>query len=95
MTYRSSNLTNDTHKDVRKDIARLAGVSTGNVTKVKQILDSVTPEVQERLLRSEVSIHRAWQWRTRPREGTARCLVEPSISRGHQQDDRPAAQSAR
>ena len=65
----SSNLTNDTRKDVRKDIARLAGVSTGNVTKVKQILDSVTPEVQERLLRSEVSIHRAWQWRTRPRKG--------------------------
>ena len=65
----SSNLTNDTHRDVRKDIARLAGVSTGNVTKVKQILDSVIPEVQERLLRSEVSIHRAWLWRTRPRKG--------------------------
>ena len=65
----SSNLTNDTRRDVRKDIARLAGVSTGNVTKVKQILDSVIPEVQERLLRSEVSIHRAWLWRTLPPKG--------------------------
>ena len=59
----SSNLTNDARRDVRKDIAGLAGVSTGNVTKVKQILDSVIPEVRERLLRGEVSIHRAWQWR--------------------------------
>ena len=38
----SSNLTNDARqRDVRKDVARVAGVSTGNVTKVKQILDSV------------------------------------------------------
>ena len=59
----SSNLTNDTRRDVRKDIARIAGVSSGNVTKTKQLLDSVIPEVQERLLRGEVSIHRAWQWR--------------------------------
>ena len=59
-----SNLTNDACRDVREDIAGLAGVSTGNVTKVKQILDSVIPEIQERLLRGEVSIHRAWQWRT-------------------------------
>ncbi len=65
----SSNLTNDTRRDVRKDIAHVAGVSTGNVTKVKQILDSVILEVRERLLRGEVSIHRAWQWRTRPRKG--------------------------
>ena len=65
----SSNLTNDTRRDVRKDIARLADVSTGNLTKVKQILDSVIPEVRERLLRGEVSIHRAWLWRKRPRKG--------------------------
>ena len=65
----SSNLTNDTRRDVRKDIARLAGVSTGNVTKVKQILDSVILEVRERLLRGEVSIHRAWLWRKRPPKG--------------------------
>ena len=60
----SSNLTNVGRRDVRKDIAGVAGVSTGNVTKVKQILDSVMPDVRERLLGGEVSIHRAWQWRT-------------------------------
>ena len=60
----SSNLTTVARRDVRKDIAGVAGVSTGNVTKVKQILDSVMPDVRQRLLRGEVSIHRAWQWRT-------------------------------
>ena len=60
----SSKLTNHEHRDVRKNIAEAAGVSTGNVTKVKQILNSVIPELRERLLGSEVSIHRAWQWRT-------------------------------
>ena len=60
----SSNLTNDEHRDVRKDIARVAGVSTGNVTKVKQLLGSVIPATRGRLLQGEISIHRAWQWRT-------------------------------
>ena len=59
----SSNLTNDEHRDVRKEVARVAGVSTGSVTKVKQLLETVTSEIQERLLRGEVSIHKAWQWR--------------------------------
>ena len=58
-------LTKGSHVDVRADIARVAGVSTGNVTKVKQILRSGVREVRERLLRGEVSIHRASQWRTR------------------------------
>ncbi len=60
----SSNLTNDEHRDVRKDIARVAGVSTGNVTKVKQLLEFVIPKTRDRLLQGDVSIHRAWQWRT-------------------------------
>ena len=60
----SSNLTNAEHRDVRTAIASVAGVATGNVTKVKQLLDSVVPEVRERLVQGEVRIHRAWQWRT-------------------------------
>lgn len=60
----SSNLTKRASRDVRQDIARIAGVSTGNVTKVKQVVDSVIPAIRERLLRGDVSIHRAWQWRT-------------------------------
>ena len=65
----SSNLTNVGRRDVREDIARVAGVSTGNVTKVKQLLVTVIPETRERLVRGEVSIHRAWQWRTLPAKG--------------------------
>ena len=54
----------------------MAGVSTGNVTKVKQILNSVMPDVRERLLRGEVSIHRAWQWRTLSVNGQRDALWE-------------------
>lgn len=61
---RSSNLTKRASRDVRQEIARVACVSTGNVTKVKQVLDGVIPAIQERLIRGDVSIHRAWQWRT-------------------------------
>ncbi len=60
---RSSNLTNVGRKDVRAEIARIAGVSTGNVTKVKQLLETVIPEIREQLRRGAVRIHRAWQWR--------------------------------
>ena len=60
---RASNLTNVDRIDVRADIAHVAGVSTGNVSKVKQLLETVIPEIREWLRRGEVSIHRAWGWR--------------------------------
>ena len=75
-TKPSSKLTNVGRRDVRKDIAHLAGVSTGNVTKVKQLLDTVIPAVRERLLRGQVSIHRAWQWRTLTAKGQRDALWE-------------------
>jgi len=59
----SSNLTKQERTDVRKEIARISGVSTGNVTKVKQILESAAPEVRLALQRGIVRIHRAWKWR--------------------------------
>ncbi len=58
-----SMLTERVHRDVRSEIARLAGVCTGNVTKVKQILADVIPEVLVALRQGTVSIHQAWQWR--------------------------------
>ena len=99
----SSNLTNVGRRDVRKDIAGEAGVSTGNVTKVKQILESVMSDVRERLLRGEVSIHRAWQWRTLSASGQRDALWEHlhhgaikktigRLVRAHA-DDRPPARS--
>ena len=58
----SSNLTEDAMVDVRKEIAAAAGVSVGNATKVKQLVDTGHPELLEALRGSEVSIHRAWKW---------------------------------
>ncbi len=60
----SSKLTNAERTDVRQQIAREARVSTGNVTKVKQLLGTVIPEIRDGLLQGAVSIHKAWQWRT-------------------------------
>jgi hypothetical protein len=63
----SSKLTEDRRVDCRKQIATLAGVSTGNVTKVKQILRSdVVPELIEALRSGEIKIHRAWTLRKLP-----------------------------
>ena len=59
----SSQLTKAGPIDVRAEIARAAGVGAGNVTKVKQLLETATPAVREALRRGEIRIHRAWQWR--------------------------------
>ncbi len=59
----SSQLTKADAIDVRAKIARAAGVGAGNVTKVKQLLETATPAVREALRRGELRIHRAWQWR--------------------------------
>jgi hypothetical protein len=60
----ASNLTEDATVDVRKEIAAAAGVSVGNVSKVKQLAGIGHPELLEALRGSEVSIHRAWKWST-------------------------------
>ena len=51
-----------TEANVRKEIARAAGVSEGNVTKVDQMCDE-DPEVLKALASGEIRIHRAWLWR--------------------------------
>lgn len=58
----SSNLTEATIIDVRKEVAAAAGVSVGNITKVKQILASAIPEMISALKSGELSIHMAWEW---------------------------------
>jgi hypothetical protein len=58
----SSNLTEDAAVDVRKEVAASAGVSVGNVTKVRQLMGVAHQEVLEALREGEVSIHRAWKW---------------------------------
>ena len=59
----SSKLTEGEGLDIRSEVARAAGVSTGNVTKVKQIMKTPNSKLQEALRAGQISIHKAWQWR--------------------------------
>jgi hypothetical protein len=59
----SSILTKAERLDVRKEIARIAGVSVGNVTKVKQLIVTAHSDIIKALREKELSIHRAWLWR--------------------------------
>lgn len=59
----SSILTEAERLDVRKEIARIAGVSVGNVTKVKQLTTAAHSDIIKALREKELSIHRAWLWR--------------------------------
>jgi len=57
-----SNLAKAGKLDVRSEIAAAAGVSAGNVTKVKQLLANAHPDVLQSLRADEISIHCAWLW---------------------------------
>jgi ParB-like chromosome segregation protein Spo0J len=56
----SSNLPEAQKLDVRSEIAKIAGVSVGNVTKVKKLLHEGSVELQDAVRQGELSIHRAW-----------------------------------
>ena len=58
----SSQLTEADRLDVRFEIARAAGVSAGNVSKVKQLITRAIPELQDALRHGEIRIHRASEW---------------------------------
>ena len=64
----SSKLTEPERLDVRREIAVAAGVSVGNVTKVKQLQMAATAELLQALRSKEISIHRAWRWSKLPSE---------------------------
>ena len=78
----SSNLTEADRLDVRREIAKAAGVSVGNVTKVKQILLHANSSVQDALRDGELSIHRAWQWVNRTHEQQGQALWNYREERG-------------
>lgn len=52
--------------DVRSKIAAAAGVSAGNVSKVKQLTVHAPPSVLQALREGDVSIHRASLWLRTP-----------------------------
>jgi len=64
----SSNLTEADRLDVRSEIAVVAGVSTGNVSKVRQLASTAHPDLLEALRAGEISIHRASLWLQRPKQ---------------------------
>ena len=71
----SSKLTEAERVDVRSEIAAAAGVSLGNVTKVKQLMITACTELQGALRNGEVSVHRAWVWREMSCENQRRALM--------------------
>jgi hypothetical protein len=58
----SSNLTDHNRLDVRSQVATIAGVSAGNVTKVKQLRKTAEAAIEQAVRDGEISIHRAWLW---------------------------------
>ena len=81
-TKGSSRLTEAERVDVRSEIAAAAGVSLGNVTKVKQVMTTASTELQDALRNGEVSIHRAWLWREMSSENQRRALMVYRGERG-------------
>ena len=57
-----TNSTNLTPIDVRRLIANVAGTGTGNVDKVRTILQKAHPNITRALQTSHLRIHRAWTW---------------------------------
>lgn len=62
----SSKLTEAKRLDVRSKLADIAGVSMGNVSKVKFLVRAAHDNVLAALRSGEVSIHRAWTWSQKP-----------------------------
>lgn len=72
----SSNLTEDERIDVRREVAQIAGVGVGNVTKVKQSLPLICSEIRTALSLAEIRIHRAWLWRNKSHTEQRKALSE-------------------
>jgi hypothetical protein len=84
----SSHLTEAHRIDVRSEIASIAGVSTGNVTKAKQLKEKAHPRVEIAVRTGEISIHKGWQWsRLSPHE-QLRHLEEYQSRKGTNQTSR-------
>jgi hypothetical protein len=77
----SSNLT---EANVRKEVAKAAGVSVGNVTKVDQLRDAA-PQVLKALRTGDVRIHQAWLWRKLSTEQQQEQLRLYQVQRGLKQ----------
>jgi hypothetical protein len=68
--------------DVRIEVSRAAGVSAGNVSKVKQIQQSAIPQILEALLAREIQINRAATWSRSTPSAQERRLSDYRSERG-------------
>lgn len=84
----ASNLTEANALDVRSEVAAAAGVSTGNVTKVKQLKRMADPRIEQSVRAGQISIHRAWQWSRLPHQQQLRELEEYQSRKGTNQTSR-------
>jgi hypothetical protein len=78
----SSKLTTAQRVDTRQEVARLAGVSCGNVRKVKNILRHACSSLLQAVRTKEVSIHLADKWSYEPPAKQQEYLREFRIQRG-------------
>jgi ParB-like chromosome segregation protein Spo0J len=84
----SSNLTEAERVDVRSEIADVAGVSVGNVTKVKQLLRTAIQELVQAVRRGEISIHGAWLLSKEPPANQREKLALPQCKKKIKKDMR-------
>lgn len=78
----SSKLTEAGRLDVRSKIAAAAGVSVGNVTKVKQLTMTAHSDLLQALRSGEIRIHRGWCWSKAPPEKQPEELQSYQSQRG-------------
>jgi hypothetical protein len=92
-----SKLTRAQQVDTRREIARLAGVGSGNVRKVKNILTHACSSLMQAARTQEVSINLADRWSHKPHVEQKECLRRSRIERGLKRTARNlvAAHSAR
>jgi hypothetical protein len=90
-----SNLTKAEQVHVRSEIANAAGVSTGNVTKVKQLYAACVNELKEALSNDEISIHWAWKLRNNNLEDQVDALARLRFERGLKTEIRQLASRRR
>ena len=84
----SSNLTEAQRVDVRSQLAVAGGVSSGTITKVKQLAASAHPGIKQALKAEEVSIHMAWKWCRLPAQQQLEKLEEYRSRKGVNQTSR-------
>jgi hypothetical protein len=84
----SSNLTEAPPMDARTEIAKLAGVAAGNVTKVKHLSNKADPDIIAALRTTEIRIHKAWLWSKLPAEDQRTALCQFRRAKGMKLDIR-------